>query len=59
MFGRSGATYLTRERDIIAGSGRRRRTRRPFLLSLLTAAVLTLLLVVVLAIRLMPYGTSF
>jgi hypothetical protein len=59
MFGRNGATYLTRERAIIAGSRRSRKTYRQFLLSPVAVGVLTLLLAGAIAIRLIPDGASF
>lgn len=59
MFGRSGVIYLARERDIIAGRSRSRKTYRQFLASLLTTAVLLVLLAGAIAIRLFPHGASF
>jgi|GEM_PF-1798186 hypothetical protein len=59
MFGRNGVIYLAREREIIAGSARNRKTYRHFLASLSTAVVLFLLVAGAIAIRLIPHGTSF
>jgi len=52
MFGRSGVTYLAREREIIAGPSRIRKTYRQFLASLVAAGVLLVLLAGAIAIRL-------
>ena len=59
MFGRSGVTYLARERAIIAGRSRNQKTYRRFLLSLLTVVVLIVLLAGAIAIRLTPQGSFF
>lgn len=57
MFGRSGVTYLAREREIMAGRPQSRKTYRHFLASLLVAGVLLVLLMGAIAIRL--HGASF
>ena len=44
MFGRSGVTYLAREREIIAGRARTGKTYRHFLTSLMTTGILVVLL---------------
>lgn len=59
MFGRSGISYLAREREIIAGRTRSRKTYRRFLASLTTTGVLLVLLTVAIAIRLVPGGAPF
>ncbi|MGO4194319.1 hypothetical protein AB4Z13_03015 [Rhizobium sp. YAF28] len=52
MFGRSGVTYLAREREIMAGRTRSRKIYRHFLVSVMTAGVLLVLLAGTIAIRL-------
>ena len=52
MFGRSGVSYLAREREIIASRTHGRKTYRRFLASLTTTGVLLVLLTVAIAIRL-------
>ncbi|MGM4909939.1 hypothetical protein [Rhizobium sp. 768_B6_N1_8] len=52
MFGRSGVTYLAREREIMAGRTRSRKIYRHFLVSVMTAGVLLVLLAGAIAIRL-------
>ncbi|QWW69724.1 hypothetical protein [Rhizobium sp. WYJ-E13] len=59
MFGQSGVAYLAREREIIAGPSRIRRTYRQFLASLMTAGILVMRLAVAIAIRLVPHSVSF
>ncbi len=53
MFGRSGVTYLAREREIMAHT-RSRKAHRRFPTSLMTAGVLLALLAGAIAIRLVP-----
>jgi hypothetical protein len=52
MFGRSGVTYLAREREIIAGRARTGKTYRHFLTSLMTTGILVVLLAGAIVIRL-------